>query len=48
MIQVLDLVELVLMVLVGGIGVMALRKMDDLLDEMRLLRETINSRLPFK
>ena len=41
-----DLVELVLMVLVGGIGLLALRRMDNLLDEMKLLRETLNTRLP--
>ena len=41
-----DLVELVLLVLVGGIGVMALRRMDNLLDEIHLLREMINSRFP--
>ena len=44
--MILDLVELVLMILVGGIGLMALRRMDNLLDEMKLLRETILGRLP--
>ena len=41
-----DLVELALLILVGGIGLVALRRMDNLLDEMQLLREAISSRLP--
>ena len=43
---VFDIVELALMVLVSGIGVMALRRMDNLLDEIGLLREMLNSRFP--
>jgi hypothetical protein len=44
----MDIAELALMVMVGAIGLIALRKMDELLDEMRLLRESLNSRLPPK
>ena len=42
----LDLVEIALMILVGGIGIVALNRMDNLLDEMHLLREMLNTRFP--
>jgi hypothetical protein len=46
--EIFDVVELVLMVFVSGIGLLALRRMDNLLDEIQLLRESLNSRLPPK
>ena len=46
--EIFDIVELALMVFVSGIGLLALRRIDNLLDEIQLLRETINSRFPGK
>jgi len=46
--QILDVLQLAAIFGVGGLGLILIREMRDLKDEMRLLQEALNSRLPPK